>query len=122
MSTNAPTSFAEFLAKVVTTVTVLFISYVLCIILYRIWLSPLARFPGPKLAALTGLYEAYYDVFHVGQYYLRITELHERYGKNILAANGANLLFCQVLLSESVQMNSIFETASFLRRFMQKTQ
>jgi len=90
MSTNTPPSFAEFLAKVVLTVTVLFCSYILCIILYRLWLSPLAKFPGPKLAALTGLYEAYYDVVHVGQYYLKITELHERYGKNILPPNGAD--------------------------------
>ncbi|KAI9163430.1 Cytochrome P450 monooxygenase sdnE [Paramyrothecium foliicola] len=46
----------------------------------RLWLSPLARFPGPKLAALTQLYEFYYDVILGGQYTFKIIELHEKYG------------------------------------------
>jgi hypothetical protein len=46
----------------------------------RLWLSPIAHVPGPRLAALTQLYELYYDVVLGGQYALRIAELHERYG------------------------------------------
>ena len=48
---------------------------------YRLFLSPLSKFPGPKLAAATLLYEAYYDVALKGQYTLKIEELHKKYGE-----------------------------------------
>lgn len=47
---------------------------------YRLYSSPLAKFPGPKLAALTLWYEFYYDVIKRGRYTWKIAELHERYG------------------------------------------
>ena len=47
---------------------------------YRLYFSPLAKFPGPKLAALTLWYEFYYDVIKRGRYTWKIAELHERYG------------------------------------------
>ena len=48
--------------------------------IYRLTLHPLAKFPGPKLAAITRLYEAYYDVVQEGQYTFKIGELHKQYG------------------------------------------
>ncbi|KAH6842952.1 cytochrome P450 [Chaetomium sp. MPI-CAGE-AT-0009] len=48
--------------------------------IYRVYLSPLAKIPGPKLAALTYLYEAYYEVWLGGKYFLRVTEMHKQYG------------------------------------------
>lgn len=39
--------------------------YYVYIAIYRILLSPISRFPGPKLAALTWWYEFYYDVIKV---------------------------------------------------------
>lgn len=47
---------------------------------YRLYLSPIAKFPGPKLAALTLWYEFYHDVIRGGQYVFKIDELHEQYG------------------------------------------
>ncbi|KAK0621887.1 cytochrome P450 [Bombardia bombarda] len=47
---------------------------------YRLFLDPLARFPGPKLAAVSRWYEAYYDVVLNGQYTHRILEMHKEYG------------------------------------------
>ncbi|KAI1163869.1 cytochrome P450 CYP682H1 [Nemania serpens] len=47
---------------------------------YRMFLSPLAKIPGPKLAGLTYLYEAYYEGWLGGQYFLRVTEMHKQYG------------------------------------------
>jgi hypothetical protein len=48
--------------------------------IYRLYLSPLASFPGPKLAALTLWYEYYYDGIKGGQYTFKLKELHARYG------------------------------------------
>ncbi|KAK6844451.1 hypothetical protein PG995_014561 [Apiospora arundinis] len=48
--------------------------------IYRLFFHPLARFPGPKLAAITRYYEAYYDLIRNGQYTFKIAELHKKYG------------------------------------------
>lgn len=42
---------------------------------------PLSRFPGPKLAAATYLYEAYFEWWLVGRYGHEIKRMHERYGE-----------------------------------------
>src|SRR6185295_6222932 len=47
---------------------------------YRLFFSPIAHFPGPKLAAVTFWYEFYYDVVLSGSYVWKILEMHERYG------------------------------------------
>jgi hypothetical protein len=54
--------------------------YILTLSVYRLYLSPVAKFPGPKLAALTFWYEFYYDVIKRGRYTWKIKELHEKYG------------------------------------------
>ncbi|KAG7006351.1 hypothetical protein G7Y79_00015g039410 [Physcia stellaris] len=41
---------------------------------------PLSKFPGPKLAAATYLYEGYYDVVKRGKYTFKIRDLHAKYG------------------------------------------
>jgi len=49
----------------------------------RLYLSPVASFPGPRLAALTSWFEFYYDVIKGGKYTLNIAELHRQYGSVI---------------------------------------
>ncbi|KAI1422714.1 trichodiene oxygenase [Xylaria sp. FL1777] len=61
-------------------VSTILILYLVGIVLYRLTLHPLARFPGPKLAAITRLYEAYYDIILDGQYTFKLKELHKIYG------------------------------------------
>jgi len=41
---------------------------------------PLRGFPGPPIAALTGLYATYWDVIKYGRLLEHVTELHKRYG------------------------------------------
>lgn len=54
--------------------------YMAGLVVQRLWLSPLAHIPGPRLAALTQYYEFYYDVVLGGQYTFRIIDMHEKYG------------------------------------------
>lgn len=49
---------------------------------YRLYLSPLSSVPGPKLAALTGAYEMYYDLIEQARFPWKIEELHKRYGQS----------------------------------------
>ncbi|KAK8859684.1 benzoate 4-monooxygenase cytochrome P450 [Apiospora arundinis] len=53
--------------------------YLVCRAAYLLLFHPLAKFPGPKLAALTSWYEAYYDVTG-GRFPDALTELHLIYG------------------------------------------
>ncbi|KAL4925323.1 cytochrome P450 [Aspergillus undulatus] len=55
-------------------------AYLVSIVIYRLYLSPIAHFPGPKLAALTVMYEFYWEAVRNGQFTFHIGELHKRYG------------------------------------------
>ncbi|KAJ8068063.1 hypothetical protein OCU04_003637 [Sclerotinia nivalis] len=62
---------------------ILFLSLSLWIIygaIYRLYFSPIAKFPGPKLAALTLWYEFYFNVIRDGQWIWEIKRMHEEYG------------------------------------------
>jgi hypothetical protein len=53
----------------------------LCItVAYRLLFGPLAAFPGPKLAALTGWYETYFECIKRGRYWVEIEKMHKQYG------------------------------------------
>jgi hypothetical protein len=49
-------------------------------VVYNLFFSPLAKFPGPKLAAITPWYEFYWDGIKPGQYYFRIEKMHKEFG------------------------------------------
>ena len=59
--------------------------YLIVLPVYRVWISPLSKIPGPKLAAATLWYEFYYDVILQGQYTFKIKELHQKYGRLFLS-------------------------------------
>ncbi|KAI1379233.1 cytochrome P450 [Hypoxylon crocopeplum] len=54
----------------------------LLVAFYRLTFHPLAYFPGPALAASTGLYEAYYQCIKDGggRYWVEIEKMHHQYG------------------------------------------
>lgn len=74
--------------------------YLLGLAIYRLYLAPQSKFPGPRLAALCYWYEFYYDVWpHEGQYTWKIRDLHEKYGMEAV--------FCH-----HVQVDSVVEDLS----------
>jgi hypothetical protein len=61
-------------------ITLLCATYFIIVAIYRLYFSSYAKFPGPKLAALTYGYMFYYDaIAGKGQYMYKIKELHEEY-------------------------------------------
>lgn len=55
--------------------------YTVYLCIYRLHFHPLSSVPGPKLAAITRFYEAYYNVlWHDGQYLFQTEKLHAIYG------------------------------------------
>jgi hypothetical protein len=52
---------------------------------YRGFFHPLAKVPGPPLAALTYLYIFYFNVGKTSRLYAHIEKLHERYGTSFQA-------------------------------------
>lgn len=68
---------------VVPTLVLPIAAYAIVLAVYRLYLHPLARFPGPRLAAVTSWYEGYYEIVQNGQYSRQISKLHDKYGKNL---------------------------------------
>ncbi|KAJ4415039.1 hypothetical protein N0V82_007555 [Gnomoniopsis sp. IMI 355080] len=71
---------AAFIVTLATTSTALCAAYLIYLIIYRLFLSPIAGFPGPRLAALTYWYEFWYDVVAEPEYTFQIGRLHALYG------------------------------------------
>ena len=59
-----------------------FILYLAGLVFYRLFLSPLAGFPGPKLTAMTAWYESYFELIKGGggQFVFQIKRWHDEYG------------------------------------------
>ena len=52
------------------------------LMIYRLYLSPVAGFPGAFWPRVTFWYEFYYEWIQPGQYHRKIHEMHEKYGKD----------------------------------------
>jgi hypothetical protein len=58
------------------------IVWLISIVIYRCFFHPLAKVPGPFLAAITHFYMAKFNLFsEKSQFYLQIEKLHKKYGR-----------------------------------------
>ena len=63
------------------TVALVLFAYRASVIIYRLYFHPLAHFPGPRLAAASTLYRAYYQCWKDGKLLHKTTQLHKVYGR-----------------------------------------
>lgn len=80
MTSPAGQFFARVDFGIILNFTLLVVIYFIVLIIYRVFLSPLANVPGPKLAAATGWYESYYDCLRAGKYIFEIERMHKLFG------------------------------------------
>ncbi len=71
---------------------------VVSVVLARLVFHPLRKFPGPRLAALTNKYQAYYEVWLDGGFVEHLEQLHAIYG-NFSVDAFASLLTCSATRS-----------------------
>lgn len=76
----------SYLWKLFILPSALLILYLVGLGIYRLYFSPLAAYPGPKLAALSNWYEFYWDVIQQGQFTSHVQKLHLQYGKFLLSS------------------------------------
>ena len=62
------------------TILLVLLVYVVLRSIYRLTLHPLAKFPGPKLAAVSSMYGASYDLPKNSSYVKMMPALHDKYG------------------------------------------
>ena len=81
------------------------------VIIHRLFLSPLAKFPGPKLAAATSWYEAFFDL-RSKNFPDVLSDLHGKYG-----------IYLYTLVGTPRLMNfQVPSSGLTLRSFLSKTQ
>ncbi|KAK7185562.1 hypothetical protein DPSP01_010758 [Paraphaeosphaeria sporulosa] len=85
------------------------LAYAIFVLYRRLYLSPVAHFPGPKLAAATYWYEFYYDIILGGKYIWKVQEMHREYGPVIRINPGglhvADPAFWDVMYTHSTERN-----------------
>ncbi|OTA98482.1 hypothetical protein M426DRAFT_258664 [Hypoxylon sp. CI-4A] len=67
-------------AKITGALLAGYIVYILLLVTYRLYLHPLAGFPGPKICAVTEWYEFYCYIVKEGQWGNEVREMHDKYG------------------------------------------
>lgn len=80
--------------------------YLGALVIYRLSFHPLRSFPGPRLAAVTWLYKAYYVLVKGGEMLHNVERLHKTYGELCEHTSGdeTRLTYFQALWLELGQM------------------
>jgi hypothetical protein len=60
-----------------------FVAYAVYTIIYNVYFHPLAKFPGPPLAATTTYWKAYVECIADRSFCHELVELHAQYGETV---------------------------------------
>ena len=71
----------------ISSLVVSYLIYLFGLVIYRLYFHPLAKFPGPKYAAISRWHEFYYEVVKKGQFTFKVQELHKQYGRLTCSAS-----------------------------------
>ena len=90
VSSVLPAQLSQSIYYGLLAINVTLLLYTSILVVYRLFLHPFRKIPGPWLAAATSWYEFYQDVVLVGNYVKEYPSLHARYGQpNISRAKGS---------------------------------
>lgn len=70
-----------FKVKLAEYAVIFYITYKVFTYIQRLYFHPLSKFPGPKIAAASKLYEFYWDSYQHGRLWAKLPELHRHYGE-----------------------------------------
>ncbi|KAJ5776043.1 uncharacterized protein N7511_001054 [Penicillium nucicola] len=73
--------------KLLSAFLLLLLSYIVGCIVYNLYINPVSRYPGPKLAAITPLVHLLWDI--QGKQHSKIKALHDQYGDVVRIAPNA---------------------------------
>ncbi|POR34245.1 Uncharacterized protein TPAR_05573 [Tolypocladium paradoxum] len=91
-----------------------YLLYSISLVVYRLYFSPLAKFPGSKLAAATFWYEFYHNYWRNGQYIFEMEKMHNKHGP-IIRVNPDELsirdaeFYSQLYVAESTRRTNAYE-------------
>lgn len=100
-------------------------AYILAKIAYRLYFHPLSKIPGPKVTAITHLYEFYHNVVYSGKFLFKIEQMHQKYGKPLptyyySSHTGAKIYLLQDLSFASIPEKSILVTRHSMKKYMRQ--
>ncbi|KAH8807633.1 gamma-glutamyltranspeptidase-domain-containing protein [Xylogone sp. PMI_703] len=90
--------------------------YVIGLVIYRLFFHPLAKYPGPFWAKVTGLYPAYYAL--TGKRHINCYKLHKKYGDivrvapNIVTINHKDALKDIYGVNKNVQKGFVYRAVT----------
>ena len=90
--------------------------FIAVLFVQRLYWHPLSKFPGPRLAAITGWYEAYHEAVLGGTFVRKYSMWHQRYGDHYKAPSTAilELNIHKVPSFESLQTTCISASQNFI--------
>ncbi|CAG7989284.1 unnamed protein product [Penicillium salamii] len=80
------------MSKLIPAAAIAWIIWAIGISIYRLLFHPLAKYPGPRLAAITNWYTAFYA--WRGDLHLQNRKLHQKYGRFLLSSSTSNANTC----------------------------
>lgn len=95
--------------------TLLPVAYILGLVIYRIYLHPLAKYPGPLLAKITDLYQTYHAL--KGDRHLEFCRIHEKYGPIVRFGPNSLSFNSNTALKEIYGFKSNVRKAKFYEAF-----